>query len=173
MLYGMTVTQYTRMLTNLDKILDKGAAFADSKKVEMSVLLHSRLAPDQFNLLKQVQVVTDTAKLCCARLTGKDAPTHDDKETTLPELKKRITEVITYMKTLSPNDFKGSEEKKITTPRWENKYMTGLDYVNEHATPNLCFHIAVAYSILRHNGVDVGKKDYLGELSFKVPGSFS
>lgn len=167
MLYSMTVPQFVRTLTNLEKFLDKGAAYADSKKFEMSILLNSRLAPDQFPLLKQVQIVTDTAKLCCARLTGKEAPTHDDKETTLPELKKRIQETIKYIKSLNESDFKGTESKKITTPRWENKWLTGTDYVHEHALPNFYFHTTLAYSILRHNGVDLGKKDYLGELSFQ------
>ncbi len=167
MLYEMTVPQFSRTLTNLEKILDKGAALADAKKVEMSVLLNSRLAPDQFPLLKQVQMVTDTAKLCCVRLTGKEAPAHDDKETSLPELKKRIADVQTYLKSLSAADFKGTEEKKITTPRWENKWMSGTDFVHSHALPNLYFHVTTAYAILRHNGVEVGKKDYLGELPFK------
>lgn len=167
MLYQLTVPQFTRALNNLEKILDKGAAFADHKKVDMSVLLNSRLAPDQFPLLKQVQIATDSAKLCCARLSGKEAPTHDDKETTLSELKHRIKETIAFMNGLKPKDFENSESKKITTPRWENKWLTGMDYVLEHAVPNVYFHVTTAYSILRHNGVEVGKKDFLGELSFK------
>lgn len=168
MLYEMTVPLFSKMLTNLEKVLDKGAGYADSKKVEMSVLLNARLAPDQFPLLKQVQIATDTAKLACVRLTGKEAPSHDDKETTLPELKKRIADVQTYLKNLSPADFKGTEEKKITTPRWENKWLTGTDFVHHHALPNLYFHVTTAYAILRHNGVEIGKKDYLGEMPFKT-----
>ena len=166
MLYEMTVPQFTRTLNNLTKILDKGAAFADSKKVEMDVLLNSRLAPDQFNLIRQVQIACDTAKLCCARLSGKDAPTHDDKEKTLAELKTRIEQTITYMKSLSPADFKGTEDKKITTPRWEGKWLTGTEYLHEHALPNLYFHVTTAYAILRHNGADVVKKDFLGAMPF-------
>ena len=167
MLYERTVPLFVKALNNLEKILDKGAAFADSKKVEMNVLLNSRLAPDQFPLLRQVQIVTDTAKLACARLTGKDGPEHDDKETTLPELKARIADTIKYMNGLTAADFKGTEEKKITTPRWENKWLTGTDYVHHHVLPNLNFHVTTAYAILRHNGVEVGKIDFLGELPFK------
>lgn len=168
MLYEMTVPQFTKVLGNLEKILDKGAAFADSKKVEMEVLLNSRLAPDMVPLLKQVQIVTDTAKLCCVRLTGKEAPAHDDKEKTLPELKKRIAETVAYLKSLKPSDFEGTESKKITTPRWEGKWVTGTEFVHEHALPNLYFHVTTAYAILRHNGADVGKKDYLGAMPFKT-----
>jgi hypothetical protein len=167
MLYEMTVPLFAKSLTNLDKILDKGAAYADSKKVEMSVLLNSRLAVDQFPLIKQVQIAADSAKLCCARLTGKEAPVNDDKETTLPELKKRLADTIKWMKSLNPSDFNGTESKKITTPRWEGKWMTGSEYVHEHALPNVHFHVTTAYAILRHNGVDVGKKDFLGEMPFK------
>ncbi len=167
MLFDLTVPQFTRALNNLEKCLDKGAAFADQKKIEMSVLLNARLAPDQFPLLKQVQIATDSAKLCCARLTGKEAPMHDDKEVTLAELKKRIAETIKFMKSLQPKDFEGAQSKKITTPRWESKWMKGVDYTLEHAVPNVYFHVTTAYAILRHNGVDIGKKDYLGELTFQ------
>lgn len=168
MIYDMTVPQFTKMLKNLKAILDKGALFAESKKIDCEVLLQSRLAPDQFNLIRQVQIACDTAKLGAARLAGIEAPIHEDKEKTLPELKTRIDEVINFLATFKPEDFKGAHERKISQPRWEGKYLTGAEYATQHAIPNIYFHITTAYSILRHNGVDVGKKDYLGEMPYKL-----
>ncbi len=167
MLYEITVPQFLKMLHNLSLIMDKASIHATNKKFEMDVLLNARLAPDQFNFIRQVQIACDTAKLCAARLAGKEAPKHEDNEKTLPELKARIESVIGYLKTFKPEDFKGAEDRKISQPRWEGKYLTGFEYVNHHALPNIYFHITTAYSILRHNGVDIGKKDYLGELPFK------
>ena len=167
MIYELTVTQFTKMLLNLKKVLDKGATHSQNKKFDMEVLLNSRLAPDQFNLIRQVQIACDTAKLGCSRLTGKDAPKHDDSEKTLPDLHKRIDETITYLKSFKPQDFDGASERKISQPRWEGKYLMGHEYVLEHMVPNLYFHVTTAYSILRHNGVDIGKKDYLGEMPYK------
>lgn len=167
-MYQMTVPQFTKMMRNLSAILNKGAAYAESKKIEMSVLLNARLAPDQFPLLKQVQIATDTAKLCVARLTGKEAPAHDDKETTLAELQTRIDDVLGFLSSIKASDFDGSETKRISQPRWEGKYLLGEDFVLQHAIPNIYFHITTAYSILRHNGVGIGKKDYLGEMPYKL-----
>lgn len=167
MLFDITIPQFIKMLHNLDLILDKGAALATEKKFEVEVLLNSRLTPNQFNLIKQVQIACDTAKLCAARLSGKEAPVHNDSDKTLPELKNRISETIGFLRTVSASDFKGAETKHISQPRWEGKYLTGEDYVIHHAIPNIYFHVTTAYSILRHNGVEIGKKDYLGELPFK------
>jgi hypothetical protein len=167
MLYEMTVPQAKKMLHNLLHILDKGAAYADAKKIDSSILLNSRLAPDQFNLIRQVQIACDTAKLGIARLAGKEAPSHDDKEQTLADLKARIDSTLSFLGTFSAKDFAGAEEKRISTPRWEDKTLSGLDYTIHHILPNMYFHITTAYAILRHNGVEVGKKDYLGELPFK------
>ena len=167
MLYDITVPQFTKMLHNLSRILDKATQHAEAKKFEVDVHLQSRLAPDQFNLIRQIQIATDSAKLACFRLTGKEAPKHEDNEKTLPELKARIESVIGYLNSLSAADFKGAEEKQITQPRWEGKYLFGKEFTIEHAIPNVYFHITTAYSILRHNGVEVGKKDYLGEMPYK------
>jgi hypothetical protein len=169
MLYELTVVQFSKMLRNLDAILDKGAAFAESRKIDLGVLLNSRLAPDQFNLIRQVQIATDTAKLGVARLTGKveSAPYHADTETTLEELKTRIQSVLDFLAQITPEDFVGATERQISQPRWEGKYLTGLEFAIQHAVPNLYFHVTTAYAILRHNGVDVGKKDYLGPLPYK------
>jgi hypothetical protein len=168
MLYELTVPQFSKMLRNLKVILDKGAGHAETKKYEVSVLLQSRLAPDQFNLIRQVQIACDTAKLCVSRLTGKDAPVNDDKEMSLLELKSRIDQTLSYLHTFSAADFNGAEEKRVSHPRWDGKYLLGTEFVMQHALPNIYFHITTAYSILRHNGVDIGKKDYLGEMPFKT-----
>jgi hypothetical protein len=163
----MFVPQAIKMLKNLELILDKGEEYSKSKKFEMDVLLNARLAPDQFPLSRQIQITTDTVKLCAARMAGIDAPVHADNEKTLAEFKTRIADVITFLSKVDRQAFNNGAERKITQPRWEGKYLTGVEYLNQHALPNLYFHITTTYSILRHNGVDVGKKDYLGEMPFK------
>lgn len=170
MLYDLTVVQFSKMLNNLNAILDKGAAYAEAKKFDVNVLLNSRLAPDQFNLIRQVQIACDTAKLGTARLTGnlETVPVHPDTETSLPELKARIASVLDYLSSFSPKDFEGAAERIISQPRWEGKYLTGYEFAIQHAIPNLYFHVTTAYAILRHNGVDIGKKDYLGPMPYKT-----
>lgn len=167
MIYEITAQQFTKMLKNLDSLLLKAEKHAEAKKFDMSVLLGFRLAPDQFPLTRQIQIACDTAKMAVARLAGKEFPIHEDKETTVAQLHARIADVIKFLGTFSEKDFAGAAERKITTPRWEGKYMFGHEFATQHAIPNLYFHVATAYSILRHNGVDVGKKDYLGEMPMK------
>ncbi len=167
MLYEVTVPQFTKMLTNLNAMMTKAAAYADSKKFDIDVLMNSRLAPDQLNFSRQIHIACDSAKLCVSRLTGKDAPVHDDTEVKYAELKKRIEAVIAYIAQFKPEDFKGADQKTVTQPRWEGKYLTSTEYALQHAIPNVYFHVTTAYSILRHNGVEVGKKDFLGELPYK------
>lgn len=162
-------TQFSKMLNNLSALLDRGQAFSEAKKIDPEVLLNSRLAPDMFNLIRQVQIACDSAKLGASRLSGKDAPTHDDKEKTIPELKARIESTIGFLSTVKEADFKGWEERKISQPRWEGKWLTGHDYFHQHVIPNVYFHITTAYAILRHNGVDIGKKMFLGEMPYKMP----
>lgn len=167
MVYELLIPQYIRVLKNLNSIMGKAAGYADSKKFEVSVLAQARLAPDQFAFYRQIQIACDTAKLSAARLTGKDAPVHDDKDTTWAQLKTRIEDVVKYLESFQAKDFEGAETRKITQPRWEGKWLTGYEYTVQHAIPNFYFHVTTAYSILRHNGVEVGKKDYLGELPYK------
>ncbi len=167
MLFEMTVPQFTKMLHNLSLIIDKAATNATERKFDMDVLLNARLAPDQFNFIRQVQIACDTAKLFASRLSGKDAPIQEDNEKSLPEIKARIESVIGYLNSFKPEDFKGADERKISQPRWEGKYVTGLEFATQHAIPNMYFHISTAYSILRSNGVPVGKKDYLGPMPYK------
>ncbi|MBV2128438.1 DUF1993 domain-containing protein [Arsukibacterium indicum] len=170
MYFQLSVVQASKMLQNLQHILDKGAAFATSKKVDMAVLLNARLAPDQFHLIRQVQIACDTAKLGAARLTGKvdSAPNHADDETTLEQLTQRISDTLAYLDSFSEADFADSATQKVSQPRWEGKYLTGEEFLIQHLLPNIYFHITTAYAILRHNGVDVGKKDYLGAMPYKA-----
>lgn len=170
MFYDLTVVQFSKMLQNLSTILKKGAVLAESKKIDVSVLLHARLAPDQFHLIRQVQIACDTAKLGVARLTGNtdSVPKHADDETTLADLQQRISDTVAYLASFTAADFSNAATQKITQPRWEGKYLTGYEFLIQHVIPNLYFHITTAYAILRHNGVEVGKKDYLGAMPYKV-----
>ncbi len=167
MIYEIAVLQFTKMLKNLDGILAKITPYAESKKIDVDILLNSRLAPDQFNLIRQIQIACDTVKMCVSKLTGKDAPVHEDKEVSLTQLRERIAKTITFINSVSEKDFAGAPEIKITTPRWEGKYLLGHEYLTQHSIPNLYFHISLAYQILRHNGLEIGKKDYLGSMPFK------
>lgn len=169
MLHDITVTQFSKMLRNLSACLDKAAAFADAKKMDSAALLASRLAPDQFNLLRQVQIACDTAKTGIARLTGKEAPAHEDTEKTLADAKARIEKVIAFLETISKEDFAGAEARQVSQPRWAGKYLTGQEFALQHMIPNFFFHVTTAYSIMRADGIDVGKKDYLGPMPFKEP----
>jgi len=161
-----SLLQIKKQLGSLDHCLDKGLAYAAAKKFEPSVLLQSRLAPDMFPLVRQVQFTCDQAKYIAARGANKDVPAHEDKETTFEELKARIGHVIAYLDGFKESDFAGIETRTLSLPRWEGKSMTTLDYVTEHAIPNFYFHLMTTYLILRHNGVDVGKRDYLGALTY-------
>lgn len=167
MLFDVTVPQFIKTLHNLSACLDKGAAYADTKKFEFEVLLQSRLAPDQFALLRQVQIACDTAKLGLARLAGKEAPSHPDTEKTLGELKARIDSTVSFLQTFTAADLTNAAERRVTQPRWNGKTLSGLEFAVQHMIPNFYFHVTTAYAILRHNGVDVGKKDYLGALPFR------
>lgn len=161
------VPQFTKMLTNLSTILDKAQVYSETKKFEVGNLLNARLAPDQFNFIRQIQIVSDTAKALVGKLTSKEPPKHDDKEATLAELQTRIQQTISFLKSVKPEDFKGWEDRKVTNPRREGKYLPANEYLMEHAVPNFYFHMTTAYSILRHNGLDIGKKDYLGDIKYR------
>ncbi|MEO8801352.1 MAG: DUF1993 domain-containing protein [Polyangiaceae bacterium] len=164
-----SIQQMKKELLQLDKWLDMTAAYAKEKSFDPSVLLGSRLAPDQFPLVRQIQTSCDTVKQSLARLTGKEMPAHADEEKTLDELKARIAKVVALVDGMTAKDFEKAETISVTTPRWEGKTMAGKDYFREHTTPNFYFHLVTSYAILRHNGVHLGKKDYLGTLSLRDP----
>ena len=161
--------QMKKMLGQLDKWLEAGAAFAKTKSFDPDVFLGLRLAPDQFAFGRQVQIACDTAKLAASRLTGREAPVTPDTEKTIDELRLRVKGVIGYLDGFSAKDFDGAATRVVTQPRWEGKVMTGADYFLEHAMPNFFFHITHAYAILRHNGVSIGKRDFLGALTQRAP----
>jgi hypothetical protein len=165
-MYHEMFGQMKKMLGQVDKWLETAAAHAKTKAFDANVFLTQRLAPDQFAFVRQVQVACDTAKLAAARLTGKDAPTHADNETTLDELRARIASVIGYLDGISEKDFDGAAKRVVTQPRWEGKTMSGANYFIEHAVPNVFFHVSHVYAILRHSGVGLGKRDYLGTMSY-------
>lgn len=167
-LYEVFIPQAIKMLENLDAIMAKGEAFATEKKFDTEVLVNSRLAPDQFPFKRQIQIACDTAKLCASRMSAIDAPVHNDSEVTYTDLRNRIADTVKFLKTIDKEKFNQGIERHITQPRWEGKYLTGFEYVTQHAIPNLYFHITTTYAILRHNGVDVGKKDYLGNMPYKM-----
>jgi hypothetical protein len=167
MLYDQTVPQFLKMLRNLDAMFDKALAHAEAKKFDPAVLLGARLAPDQFDFTRQVQIACDTAKFCVARVTGREAPVHEDIEKTVPELRSRIQRVIVWLSEIGPQDFEGAAERRISQPRWNGRSLSGAEYALQHAIPNFYFHVTTAYAILRHNGVDVGKRDFLGPMPFR------
>jgi uncharacterized protein len=168
-MYFEIIGQMKKELGQLEKWLAAAAAHAQAKSFDSSVYLGLRLAPDQFAFARQVQTTCDTAKLAASRLAGKEAPKHDDQEQTLEQLVARVQSVISYLSGFSAADFAGAAERSVTQPRWEGKTMSGADYFVQHALPNFFFHLTHAYAILRHNGVGLGKRDYLGALSLRMP----
>ncbi|MEP7051797.1 MAG: DUF1993 domain-containing protein [Pseudomonadota bacterium] len=161
--------QMKKMLGQVNSWLDKAEAYAKEKGFDASSYVAFRLAPDQLAFARQIQIACDTAKLGASRLTGKDAPSHPDTEQTLDDLRVRIKSVIAYLDGFSAKDFEGAATRSVTQPRWEGRVMTGKDYFIEHVQPNFYFHASHTYAILRHNGVPVGKKDYLGALTQRMP----
>ncbi len=162
-MYDATVKTGIRMMTNLAGLLDKAAQHAESRKIDPAVFVGARLAPDMFPLARQVQIASDTAKIGAARLAGVEAPAWKDDEQTLPALVDRARRTVTYLETLQSAQFEGAEDRVV---RWKSRStereMPGLAYLLHHLLPNLHFHCTTAYAILRHNGVELGKMDYLG-----------
>lgn len=163
-MYQASVPVFTRLLTALDSILDKAAAHAEAKKIAPDALLTARLFPDMFSFTKQVQLATDFAKGPASRLAGVEIPKYADEEKTFEELKARIAKTIAYLKTIKPEQIDGSEEREITFPvGGKPKTLTGMSYLLGAALPNFYFHLTTAYNILRHNGVELGKMDFIGK----------
>ncbi len=154
----------------LSAVLDKAAAFAATRKIDPSVLLNTRLAPDMFPLTRQVQVASDLAKNGAARLAGVEAPRYEDNETTIAELKARLAKTTAYVKTLDATKIDAASDRQITFPLGPNNkgQMRGDDYLNHFVLPNVYFHLTAAYAILRHCGVEIGKQDFLGAIPMKM-----
>lgn len=166
-MYQASIPVLIRGLENLSHILDKGEAHAAAKKIDPSVFLTARLYPDMFALTRQVQIASDTAKGAGARLAGIENPSFADTEASFPELRQRIVKTIDFLKNIRPEQIDGSEEKAIMLPTRSkgDLHLSGQSYLLQHVLPNLFFHVTTAYAILRHNGVEVGKWDYLGALN--------
>lgn len=164
-MYQASVPVFLKTLGNLSAILDKGAAFADAKKVDPAVLLGYRLAPDMLPLTFQVQTAADTAKRVVAQLAGVESPVYEDNETTFPQLKARIDKTVTFLKGFQPAQVDGTEGKKIELKIGGAAVtVTGQTLLLQRALPNFFFHVTTAYDLLRHAGVEVGKRDYLGQV---------
>jgi hypothetical protein len=157
-------------LNALSSVLDKAEAYAVAKKIDPAVLLNFRLSPDMYTLTRQVQVATDMAKNGSARLAGVEPPRFEDTETTLDQVKARLAKTVAYLKTLDPKKIDASVDREITFPLGPtNKgHMKGDDYLNHFVLPNFYFHLTAAYAILRHCGVDIGKRDFMGQIQMKV-----
>lgn len=166
-LYTATVPPLIQALTNLSAILDKAAAHAEAKKGKMEHLLNDRLVFDQFPLIKQIQVACDVAKGTAARLVGIEIPKYEDTEKTPEELKARIEKTVAFLKTVRPEDLIGHEGRKIDIYYMPGKHLNAYEYAFNQAMPNFYFHVTTAYSILRKNGVGLGKGDYIGALQYR------
>ncbi|MEO0841287.1 MAG: DUF1993 domain-containing protein [Cyanobacteria bacterium J06643_5] len=163
-MYQASVPVLIRSLNNLAAILEKGAAHAEAKNIDPSVLINSRLYPDMFPLTKQVQIASDIARRGAARLADSEAPSIEDNETTFSELIARIQKTTSYLETLKPDVIDGSEEKSITLPVGKDTMtFTGMPFLLYFVMPNVYFHVTTAYDILRHCGVELGKIDFLGK----------
>jgi hypothetical protein len=162
-MYQASVPVFVHALNNLAAILEKGAAHAEAKKIDPAVLVNGRLFPDMFPLARQVQIASDSAKGGAARLAGVEPPAYEDNEKTFAELIARVKKTVAYLQTLTAAQVDGSEDKTVTwQTRTSTKSMQGLPFLHSHVVPNLYFHLTTTYNILRHNGVELGKKDFLG-----------
>src|SRR5262245_43654537 len=164
-MYEASVPLFIHTLTSLKTLLEKAVAHAETKKFDGGVLASSRLFPDMFPLTRQVQIASDAAKGCAARLAGVDPPKFEDTETTLPDLIARVERTIDYLRSVKREQIDGSDERQITikTPR-DTFQFTGLVFLRHWALPNFFFHVTTTYNLLRHNGVELGKADYLGRV---------
>ena len=166
-MHNASVGVYLQLLRNLNTILDKAEKWVAERKLDPNAILQSRLSPDMFHFTRQVQIATDMAKGTAARLAGLEPPRYEDHETTFAELKARVAKTIAFIEGLSPAAFEGSETRKITLkmgpPGQQKEFdFVGLAYLQGFGTPNVYFHYSMVYALLRHNGLDIGKRDYVG-----------
>jgi uncharacterized protein len=167
LLYQATIPVFEQTLASLDAIVDKAAAYAAAHKIEPNVLLEARLRPDMLPFVRQTQIVCDGAKNMAARLAGLEPPRFEDNEASFDEIKARIKKTRDFVRGVESRDIEAGENREIVFPLGPNKKkMKGADYIFHFALPNYYFHLTTAYDILRHNGVDLGKRDFLGA----VPG---
>lgn len=162
-MYQASVPRFANILGNLSNILDKAQAHVDAKKLDPTALTTFRLFPDMFPFTRQVQIACDTAKAAVARLAGLPVPVYEDDEKTLAELQARIAKTLAFIQAVPSQQIDGSEEKDIVIKRADKEtHFKGMQFLLGNALPNIYFHVTTAYNILRHNGVEIGKRDYLG-----------
>jgi len=162
-MYQASVPRFVNILGNLSNILDKAQAYVDAKKIDAVTLTTYRLFPDMLPMTTQIQIACDAAKGVVARLAGMEIPVYEDNEKTLSDLKARIAKTVAFIQTVTPGQIDGTEDKEIVIKRGdkETRYR-GMQFLLGHALPNFYFHVTTTYNILRHNGVEIGKRDYLG-----------
>ena len=162
-MYQASIPAFVRMLGNLSAILDKAAAHAEAKKIAPAIFINARLAPDMFPLSRQVQIATEMVKGCAARLAGIEVPSYEDNEATFEELQARVAKTIAFLQSIRAEQIDGSEERDITVKFGSREFnFLGQAYLVDFVIPNFHFHLTSTYAILRHNGVDIGKMDYIG-----------
>lgn len=168
-MYTETFAQMKKLLGQLDRWLGTAAEHARSKNVDPAVFPALRLALDQFPLARQVQICCDTVKVAASYLSGRVVESQPDTEQTIEELQARIRSTVAYLDSFTADDFAGAATRVVSQPRWKGEWMTGSDYLVQHALPNFYFHLTTAYAILRHNGVGLGKRDFLGAQTKRPP----
>ena len=166
-MHNASVGVYAKLLRNLDTILDKAEKWVADKKLDPNAILHSRLSPDMFHFTRQIQIATDMAKGTASRLAGQEPPRFEDNETSFAELRARVAKTLAYLESLPAASFEGSESRQVTLklgPPGKQTEMNfvGLDYLQGFGTPNFYFHYSMVYALLRHNGLEIGKRDYVG-----------
>ncbi len=162
-MYQASVPRFVNILGNLSNILDKAQAHVDARKLDAATLTGYRLFPDMLPMTTQVLIACDTAKGVVARLAGLEIPVYEDTEKTLADLKARIARTIAFIQSVGPEQIDGTEEKAIVTKRGDKEtHYKGMQFLLGHAIPNFYFHVTTTYNILRHNGVEIGKRDFLG-----------
>ncbi len=164
-MYQASVPRIVNMLTNLDHLLDKALVHIESKKWNEAALTQFRLYPDMLSMTRQVQIACDTAKGVVARLAGVDIPAYEDNEVSFADLKQRIAKTMAFVNSFTAGQIDGTEDKDIVTKRGDvETHYKGMQFLLNHAMPNIYFHVTTVYSILRHNGIEIGKRDYLGKV---------
>jgi hypothetical protein len=164
-MFQASIPRIVNMLINLDHLLDKAQSHIETKKLSEAALSQFRLYPDMLPLIRQVQIACDTAKGVVARLAGVDIPVYEDSEVSIADLKQRIAKTITFIQGFSAIQIDGTEDKDIVTKRGDTEtHYKGMQFLLNHAMPNVYFHVTTVYAILRHNGVEIGKRDYLGKV---------
>jgi uncharacterized protein len=162
-MYEASIPVFVRMLGNLSSIFDKAVIYAETKNIDPAILVNARLASDMYPLSRQVQIATDMVKGCAARLAGIDVPSYEDNEATFADLQARIAKTVAFLQSVSAEQINGSEGRTVTLKlRGREIQFLGQPYLLDFVLPNLYFHVTTTYAILRHNGVEIGKMDYLG-----------